>query len=228
MKKLLLLSLLLIPIFCFGQKHKKEDILKIQKDTIENWMNTEYFKIDSSNIVVSKIINDIQGTKDELYIRVKNFFTRYYNDANSIIQTDDKESGTIIGKGFNKISYFGFSRTTFADISSPFMGTVNFNYYHILRVDIKDNRIRIICSVNEMEEDIKKHYFNTKQEVNSSDSYRIADYPPFTNKRDDNIDKSEETLTSVFTELIEKMHITIDTVEKTIKEGAIKGENDDW
>jgi len=52
MKKLLLLSLL-IPIFCFGQKQEK-------MDTIKNWFDTGYFKIDDGNIVVSKLIKKVQ------------------------------------------------------------------------------------------------------------------------------------------------------------------------
>jgi len=203
MKKLLLLSFLLIPTFCFGQKQKKEEILKLKIDTIENWLDTEYFKIDGDNIVASKVINDIQGTKDELYIKVKNFFARYYNDANSVIQTDDKESGTIIGKGFYGNLYYNLKSNKL------------FSCYHILRVDIKDNRIRIICSVSDM----GIYAFSW------TDSYKIVNYAPFTRL---SYPDSNWSQIDAFISLIRAMHFTIDSVEKTVKEGAIKGENDDW
>jgi len=206
MKKLLLLTVLFIPIFCFGQKKEKIDIIK-------NWMNTEYFKIDGDNFVVSKVINDVQGTKDELYIKVKNFFARYYNNANSVIQTDDKEAGTIIGKGFYKNLYFGVYWFDYLYINS----------YYILRVDIKDNRIRVICSANMMEWIKENNKYGRTQ-----GSYYILDYPPFGNKPDAIISISKGARTDAFINLIKAMHATIDTAEKTIKEGAISGENDDW
>jgi len=208
MKKLLLLSLL-IPIFCFGQKQNKID-------TIKNWFDTEYFKIDDSNIVVSKVINDVQGTKDEIYIRVKNFFTRNYMVANCVIQTDDKEAGTIIGKGFYENLYFGFY----------WFDLVTINSFHILRVDIKDNRIRVICSANEMD-----YVKENNKYGRSTGSYTIVDHPPLTDKRNKNdaiISISKGARTDAFINLVIRMHTTIDNLEKTIKEGAISGENDNW
>jgi len=194
MKKLLLFAVLLIPIFCFGQKQNKDDIIK-------NWLDTGYFKIDDDNIVVSKVINDVQGTKDEIYVRIENFFTRTYNDANSVIQTDNKQSGTIIGKGLFMLNYMTYS------------------CFHVLRVDIKENKVRIICSADVMNTH-SIHYPSS-----SADDYKIVDYYPITNKGKF-IPKSSQA--EAFIRLIKIMHTTIDTVEKTIKEGAIKGENDNW
>lgn len=47
---------------------------------------------------VSKVI-DVEGsTKNELYVRANNWMVSTFNDAESVVQFTDKESGTITGK----------------------------------------------------------------------------------------------------------------------------------
>jgi hypothetical protein len=44
-----------------------------------------------------KII-EVQGTKDELYIKANEWMVRTFNNAKSVIQFQDKEAGKIMGK----------------------------------------------------------------------------------------------------------------------------------
>jgi hypothetical protein len=204
MKKIVFVLIILFPIICTGQNKEKMDML-------QNWMTSEYFKIDGDNIVVSQVINDIQGTKDEIYVKVKSFFARAYNNANSVIQTDDKESGTIIGKGFFK---------NFYSCGWMGIGKIFWDSYHVLRVDMKDNRIRVICSANKIEYRIWDG-LNNKETPNS---YEIVGYAPITDKR--KFDKGKQT--DAFIALVERMNDTISLLEKSVKEGIVSGENENW
>lgn len=45
------------------------------------------------------IVENINKTKEQIYIATNNWFISSFNDANSVIQLNDKEAGTIIGVG---------------------------------------------------------------------------------------------------------------------------------
>lgn len=47
---------------------------------------------------VSKIVNIENATKNELYVRANNWMVTAFNNAESVIQFTDKETGTITGK----------------------------------------------------------------------------------------------------------------------------------
>jgi hypothetical protein len=202
MKKISLLFVFIcFSIVCFCQS-------KDQKQKINEFEQSGLFKIDGNNIVTSRIIDSIPGSKDEIYIRVKNYFARAYNDANSVIQTDDKNSGVVIGKGLYKYIY-----------SSIYMlsTTLNYSAYHILRVDMKEGKARVICSVTTMKVD-------NASSKNDYD-YNIIDYAPFTDKRAF-YDKGKQT--EAFIRLVILMNESLDSIEKTLKEGALSIEKEDW
>ncbi|WP_165026067.1 MULTISPECIES: DUF4468 domain-containing protein [unclassified Dysgonomonas] len=203
MKKLLFIILFSFGFIGFCNSQSKELMEKFESDK-------SMYTIDGKNIVVSKVIDNVPGTKDEIYIKTKNFFARNYKDANSVLQTDDKESGVIIGKG------------SFPELKewTDLFGTKSLlSAYHILRVDIKDGRIRVICSADEW-----FLYKVTGKGARSSDEGYIIDYAPFTNKRF--VDKGKQT--EAFINLVGSMNATIDSLEKSIKDGALKQETDEW
>lgn len=203
MKRLITLSLM-ITISLIVAAQKKEI-----KDKFYEYTEKGVYSIDGNNIVVSAIINDVSGSKNDIYIKVKNYFTRTYRDANSVIQTDDKEQGVIIGKGLYN---------DFWTCSYMVMQTMEWSAYHILRVDIKDGKVRIIGSVSTMD------YEFTATSPKKDYSYNIVDYAPITDKR--MIDKGKQMEALVI--LIDKMHETINSLEKSLKEGNLSIENEDW
>lgn len=204
MKKLLLLLIFSISLNSYSQSKKLIE-------QFELYSNTGKFELDDKNIVVSKVIENVDGGKDDIYIKVKSFFSHNYNDANSVIQTDDKEGGVIIAKGsFPKLKVW-----------TDLVGNTNvLSAYHILRVDIKDGRVRVICSADQWESvitgskyknaDVKKGY--------------IVNYTPFTKERF--VDKGKQT--EAFLKMIDNMHKVIDNLEKSLFEGNVKKENEDW
>lgn len=175
-------------------------------DKFTKYSNEGVYKIDNGSIVVSRVISDISGSKDDIYIRVKNFFTHYYKDSNSVIQVDDKESGVIIGKGLFK---------TFWNCTL-FSRQLTFDSCHILRVDIKNERVRILCSTKVINY-IEVGEFNEKE-------YIITEYTPFTkNKIFDKMKQKE-----VFIRLVDQMILTVLNIENACKGGIVDGENDNW
>lgn len=153
------------------------------------------------------MIDNIPGTKDEIYTNVKSYFARAYVDANSVIQTDDKEQGIIIGKGLYPKVYV-----------LKLLGVVNtyLDCYHILRVDVKEGKVRIICSANMWEE------YNGKGELD--DRVYIVDYASFTDKR--LFDKGRQMEATV--NLIDEMLKSIANLEKTLKVGGLSIETEEW
>ena len=115
MKKVILLLFLFVPFMAFSQS--KENKVKL-----EEFEKQGVYKVDGSNIVVSRVLENIEGTKDELYLKVKNYFARAYRDANSVLQVDDKEAGLLIGKGLYS-DCFGYK----ANITVP----VVYSAYHV-------------------------------------------------------------------------------------------------
>lgn len=200
MKKVLILLFVFAPVLLSAQK-------KEIKEKYKQYTESNYYKIDGANIVVSAVIDGVIGTKEDIYIKVKNYFTRAYGSANAVIQTDDKEQGVIIGKGIYSDLY----------VFKP-LGVLNMylGASHILRVDIKEGRIRVICSADTWNDyDNKRVLFRT---------LNIVDYAPITDKRF--FDKGKQTI--AFINLVENMHSTIDELEKSIKEGSLAVENEDW
>src|SRR5690606_35894815 len=98
---------------------------------------------DNDNVTVVKIIEAPELKKDEIFNRALNYFTYNYVSGKSVIQTKDKENGLIVGKGIYDNVHIGVSLiTTYVDA------------WHILRVDVKDGRARVIVSLTEYEKKI--------------------------------------------------------------------------
>jgi hypothetical protein len=106
MKRILLLSLLIFGYFGYSQDKKERPILPIDSAT--------------GKIFYKGVVNVDSVSKQELYLRAREWFVNSFKQSNSVIQMDDKESGTIIGKGNTSISVnsmfgsveYGFIRFT--------------------------------------------------------------------------------------------------------------------
>lgn len=82
---------------------------------------------------LSKVFEDTPGTKDELYLKANRWMVSAFNNAESVIQHNDKQEGAIIGK-------YLMSGT----ISSGYMGVVtDTRVYAIVEIRLKDNKAKI-------------------------------------------------------------------------------------
>lgn len=201
MKKILTLALL--TFICLNASSQKKDTKAIFKE----YTDDKVYTVDGDNLVVTRVIDGIEGSQDDIYIKVKDYFTRAYNDANSVLQIDDKAKGVLVGKGIYS-DYWGYKAMTTAIV---------FSAHYTIRVDIKENRIRVICSANVIS------YYNAMTPT-KIEKYAIVDYAPITDKR--KFDKGKQT--QAFINLVDKMQNSIDNLDKTVHESSLKVENEDW
>lgn len=134
---LLLLVLATLCNFTYGQNSEVKAMLQ----EIEGQWSLD----DNGNVTYQKIIPVPNLKKDEIYSRVLNYFIYNYGSGKSVIQTQDKDNGEIIGKGL------------YSDVfkTSNGFGFIFFSTYHILRVSVKDEKARILLTLTEYSE-----YFN--------------------------------------------------------------------
>ena len=133
MKKIILLLIICISsLFSFSQRQDILDGLDAIKD---KW------KLDNNGYVTIQKIVETQGmSKEAVYNRAYSYFVYNYGSGADVIQANDKEAGLIVGKGFYKI-------TQGTGLSMVFK-----NFWHIVKVEIKEGRTRITVSLTQYDE----------------------------------------------------------------------------
>lgn len=102
----------------------------------------DLYGLDKNNSITRvTVIDSIPKTKEQIYVTVNDWFARSFNDGKSVIQLNDKDAGCIIGKGHIANMGNTFSFASSADISADV----------IIRVDMKDGRMRITTSIQKYE-----------------------------------------------------------------------------
>ena len=200
MKKLSLIILItLIGTLSYGQS-AKEMLAEI---------DGKWELDDNGNVTIVKVIEAQELKKEEIFNRALNYFTYNYVSGKSVIQTQDKENGLIVGKGVYNDVHIGMSLiTTYVDA------------WHILRVDVKDGRARIIVTLTEYEKKIVGG--------NTPPTYvtmKVAQEYPINPKGG-----QKTVMTKAFYKSFKKANETLDAVEKAIKEGNTSKaiENKGW
>lgn len=198
MKKTLLIVFILSSFFSFGQT-AKEMLAEIEG----KW------KLDNSgNVTFTKVIEVPNVSKDDLFTRGLSYFTYKYNSGEDVVQVKDKEQGLIIGKGIYPKVHTGVS-----------LITTEVDATHILRIDIKDSKVRAIVTLQQ--------YFVTLHGGSSGPSrntYNISSRYPIAQK-----DSQKTVMTKAFYKSYKKAMETLDELEKALKEGNTGQENsDNW
>lgn len=166
------------------------------------------YKIDGNSIVVSAVVEDIQGSKDDIYGRAKSYFARAYNNSKEVTQTDDKVGGLIVIKGL------------YTNLASHSLGAWTLKAFHTIRVDIKENRARIICSAETIIPNSSSYPGNTYE-------YVIVDRFPVTNKTATGATKGSQE--KAFENLINLMNESVGALSVALKEGGVlETEKEDW
>lgn len=109
---------------------------------------TDYPLDGNNQLSFTNILPAPGKSKDELFITLNNWFVSSFNSGKDVIQMADKEQGVIIAKGY--LSGVG-SRM-------GFMKSVVVGEYVIIRLDIKDEKVRVITSIQE-------YYMDTSEGV---------------------------------------------------------------
>jgi hypothetical protein len=104
------------------------------------FLNAQSLPIDSASKTVTyvDIVNVPGATKDQLYMRAREWFALSFKSANNVIQMDDKENGKLIGKGQKSDTYMIKSFMTVTPIDQRF--------YFTISITVKDSRYRVIIN----------------------------------------------------------------------------------
>lgn len=157
-------------------------------------------------------------TKEQLYVVLNYWFTATFNDANSVIKLNDKESGVIIAEGY------------VSDIAQHKggMSSYNVNIRPIIKVDIKDYKVRVTYTI--------QYYEITKaigagilMESNiptiSNEKWGIEGCYPFVPK---DTHKAKRTSSKSLIMTHAYSNVIMDKIEETVKNGLVGNENDNW
>lgn len=102
-------------------------------------INAQEFKIEEK--MVTGVFENNEKPKSELFALINKWISVNYNSAKNVIQMSDAESGTIIIKGINEISYKNPGKVLNPKLATEFT-SIKFN--HLIEINIKDNKYRII------------------------------------------------------------------------------------
>lgn len=113
MKRLMIILLLLVGNFCYGQKKYRG------------------LPLVDDQIIYTGVVNVDSVNANELYLRAKLWLAEAYKNSKEVIQVDDKESGQIVGKGIFvvdwQVTFYSFTKT---------------NIHHVIKLQLKDGRYK--------------------------------------------------------------------------------------
>ena len=127
------------------EKYAKENYGDKWVDAAEN-LGSSLVLDKNQSLTYEQIINCGEQTKEQLYITLNHWFAESFNDANSVIKLNDKDAGVIIAKGF----VGGIAQHIGG------MTAYNVNIHPVIKVDIKDKKIRVTYTLQyyEVEQNI--------------------------------------------------------------------------
>lgn len=177
--------------------------------------------LDKNNsLTYVQVIDCGEQTKEQLYVALNYWFTATFNDADAVIQLNDKEAGVIIAKGF------------IGGIASHAGGMNSYviSIYPIIRVDIKEGKIRVTYTVQNY--DVNKYVgggimgaIGGTQATKSVEKWAIEKCFPFQMKDGYKAKKSSSkalVMTHAYSNVI------MDKIEEAAKNGLVGNENNDW
>ncbi|EGQ8093351.1 DUF4468 domain-containing protein [Vibrio vulnificus] len=85
-------------------------------------------------VEVTQVVNVPNHPKSEIYNKTRQWFSQYFVSGDSVVDYEDKETGTIIG---NAIASNG---------SDPF-GLIKYDFEYNIRIDTKDNKFRAVTKI---------------------------------------------------------------------------------
>lgn len=176
-------------------------------------------KLDKNNsLTYVQVIDCGISTKEQLYVMLNYWFTATFNDANSVIKFNDKDSGVIIAEGY------------VSNIAGHMGGTnaYNVNIHPIIKVDIKDKKIRVTYSIQYY--DVEKSagggimgVIGGSPGIHINEKWAIEECYPFVSK-----DKHKKTSSKALVMSHAYSNVIMDKIEETVKNGLVGNENENW
>ncbi len=228
MKKLILCTALMLTAICVNaQVMRTEELEKYAVEKYgENWQEAalslvKELQLDKNNsLTYTQVIDCGEQAKDKLYITLNHWFTETFNDANAVIKLNDKETGCIIGQGF------------VSEIAGHVGGMNSYvvNIRPIIKVDIKDKKIRVTYTVQ---------YYDVTKAVGggimgaiggtvptrSDEKWTLETCFPFIEKDGH---KAKKTSSKALVMTHAYSNVIMDKIEEAVKNGLVGNENEDW
>ena len=228
MKKILLMIALVMATVCANAQIMRVDELeKYAKEKYgDKWTEaavniSKGIELDKNKAMTFIQVIPCDGqTAEQLYVNLNYWFTATFNDANSVIKLNDKESGVIIASGY------------MADIAGHAGGTNSYNVSikPVIRVDIKEGKIRVTYSID--------HYdvivlagggiigalagsIPTKVE----EKWLLDQCYPFVEKDEHH---AKKTSSKALVMSYAYSNVLLDKIEEAPKHGLVGNENDNW
>ncbi len=125
MKKTLMVYLLFLPIFTKAQEYKLEE------KTVTGIFEVKEIK------------------KAEIFVAINKWVSINYNSAKNVVQMNDLESGTIIIKGINEVSYKNSMKELYPN-NKYIEEYSKTKFNHLIEINIVDNKYRIIYKITDI------------------------------------------------------------------------------
>lgn len=207
------------------EKYAKEQYGDSWVEAAANLAST--ITLDKNNSLTMQEVIECPGkSKNDLYILLNYWFTQTFNDANSVIQLNDKEAGTIIGKGYVE----GIAENT--GTMSHFTVSIS----PIIKADIKDEKVRVTYTIQNYDilraagggglgiaaaalggGPVKVNYINEK--------WAIETCYPFVEKDEHKAKKTSSKaliMTNAYSQVI------MDKIKEAVTNGLTGADGDDW
>ena len=151
MKKLILILLFVSSV----QQVYCQDILNLDSEIEDSILN-----LDIKEKKITATINANGKSKSEIYSSINRWVSVNYNSANNVIQMNDKESGTMIVKGLNSLSFINPTRATYPKTKAiPIKNKLLLS--HLLEINVRDNKYRLMFTITNIIETTPKNTMHT-------------------------------------------------------------------
>lgn len=177
--------------------------------------------LDKNNSLTYVEVIEAPGkSKQDLYILLNYWYTATFNDANSVIKLNDKESGVIIANGY---------------VENVAEHAAGLNAYHvsikpIIKTDIKDGKVRVTYTIQAYDVDriagggLTAALLSSNRTITHfAETWPIDMCYPFVEK-----DKHVKTSSKALVMAHAYSNVLMDKIKEAITNGVTGNEDEDW
>lgn len=226
-RALTMLLFIIVAGECSAQILRADELEEYSKERYgEKWVDAaekigSETSLDKNNgITYVQIIEAPEKSADDLYVLLNYWFTSTFNDANSVIQLNDKEVGTIIGQGYVQ----GIAEHTGG------MNRYSVSIRPVIKCDIKEGRVRVTYTVPYycVNKVVGGGWIGAGSATDRSldaveENWLIDETYPFNPK-----DKKKKTASKALVMTHAYSFVVLDKIEECIVNGLIGNEDDNW
>ena len=217
--------LCLVAIAASAQIMRMEELEKYAKEKYgDNWTEASAnlgstLQLDKNrSLTYVQVIDCGKRTKDQLYVILNYWVSATFNDANSVIQLNDKELGCIIVQGY------------LSDIAGHMggMNSYDVSVRPIIKMDIKDGKIRVTYTIQNYDAIVLNGggiigAFGNTPPLKTIEKWTLDTCYPFAQK-----DKHKKISSKALIMTHAYSNVIMDKIEEAVKNGLTGNENDNW